>query len=232
MGRISKNAPAPSTVRSRMSRKIQKIREERQKLINMRLEQDENESGDPESSFEEDSSLKEKLQHWANSFRISKRAVDSLLNILVSSGIDCLPKNHRTLLKTPTNVEIRNLAGGNFWFNGLEKCLEQVFSSLDRDLAIGLNFNIDGLPLYNSSNICFYPILASIHGMPNIPTMVVAIWCGEGKPNGLNHFLRRFLNELKHLLQNDFIINNRRITLHVRCFICDTPARAFIKGKT
>lgn len=60
--------------------------------------------------------------------------------------------------------------------------------------------------------------------------MTVAIWCGEGKPNELNEYLSLFVQELNHLLLNGAMINGRYITIRFRCILCDTPARAFIKG--
>lgn len=108
--------------------------------------------------------LKEKLQRWSCENRIAKRAVDGLLSILINAGIKSLPKNHRTLQRTPTNIEINEIAGGQLWYHGLAKCLRNIFSTLDRDIAIELNFNVDGLPIYNSSKLSFWPILASIHG--------------------------------------------------------------------
>lgn len=108
--------------------------------------------------------IEEKLRRWSCENRISKRAVDGLLSVLNSAGMKFLPKNHRTLLKTPTNIEINEVAGGKLWYNGLTKCLINVFSTLNQDITIKLNFNIDGLPIFNSSKMSFYPILASIHG--------------------------------------------------------------------
>lgn len=60
--------------------------------------------------------------------------------------------------------------------------------------------------------------------------MTVAIWCGDGKPTVLNDYFRFFVQELNHLLLNGLLINGRKITIRFRCFVCDTPARAFIKG--
>lgn len=110
------------------------------------------------------SSLEENLRDWGNRNRISKRATDDLLSILIAHGLDWLPKNHRTLFKTPTNIILQDIAGGKFWFKGIGKCLEEIFFNLDRDVSFSLDINIDGLPLYNSSTIAFYPILAGIHG--------------------------------------------------------------------
>lgn len=109
--------------------------------------------------------LRTKIRNWASQYKISKNAIDKLLAVLVSSGIQTVPKNHRTLQKTPTNIEIKNVAGGLYWYNGLGKCLRQIFSNIDKDIEISLNINMDGLPLFKSSTTTFWPILAAIHGM-------------------------------------------------------------------
>lgn len=66
--------------------------------------------------------------------------------------------------------------------------------------------------------------------MRHIKPMVIAIWSGEGKPTVLNEFLEPFVNELNDLLRDGISINGHQIAICVRCFICDSPARAFIKG--
>lgn len=67
--------------------------------------------------------------------------------------------------------------------------------------------------------------------MHHIRPMVVAVWCGVGKPSVLNDFFGPFVTELNHLIKNPILINTYQITVCFRCFICDTPARAFIKGE-
>lgn len=155
----------------RMHRQRKKMKRERQKLLDMQLFQNQiqnsihNSSLSGESSISSQPSLRNELRDWANSHRITKRALDGLLSILNSNGINSVPKNHRTLLNTPVNLEIINIAGGLLWYNGLEKSIKQIFSKIDCDVTISLNINVDGLPLYKSSSIQFWPILASINGM-------------------------------------------------------------------
>lgn len=60
--------------------------------------------------------------------------------------------------------------------------------------------------------------------------MIVGIWCGEGKPNNLDEFLSQFVAELNIILQNGITVNGHNVKIGIRCFICDAPARAFIKG--
>lgn len=106
--------------------------------------------------------VKNQLRKWATEHRISKIAINDLLPILKSNGMSYLPLNYRTLQETPTNVDIPYVAGGKMWYNGLRNCVEKVYSTLSNDCTIYLKFNIDGLPLYKSSKISFWPILASI----------------------------------------------------------------------
>lgn len=173
--------PISNKIRARMHRQRKNLKNsfrkrEQQVLLNnnghIHIAQPENSLSENESV---ESPIKTRIRDWANMHRVSKRALDDLLAILVASGIDSVPKNHRTLQKTPTNIEIINVGGGHFCFNGLKKCIGQIFSNLDRDIKISLNFNIDGLPLYKSSTITFYPILAAIHGMHKKKIKVISM---------------------------------------------------------
>lgn len=60
--------------------------------------------------------------------------------------------------------------------------------------------------------------------------MTIAIWCGDSKPSDCNAYLSEFVTELKHLLENGLKVNDHEIVIRIRCFICDTPARALLKG--
>lgn len=66
--------------------------------------------------------------------------------------------------------------------------------------------------------------------MRDIKPMVIAIWCGFSKPNSLTEYLQPFVDELNYLIRNGITINDYQINLSIRCFICDAPARAFLKG--
>lgn len=47
------------------------------------------------------------------------------------------------------------------------------------------------------------------------------------KPSA-NDYLRKFVNELKSVINNGFIYNNRLIEIKLSTIICDTPAKSFI----
>lgn len=112
--------------------------------------------------------LNESLRIWATEHYIKRRALTALLKILVSVGFTSLPKDSRTLLNTPRIVEIENRAGGKYWHNGIGNCLRQIFAKLNTDLRIEINISMDGLPLFKSSPVVFWPILFNIHGIPDV----------------------------------------------------------------
>lgn len=161
-----KRRPLSTYDRVKLHRRRKALKNERTILLNERFNQIQNRDNSENNACceNQETELRAKIRNWVNSNHISRRAVDKLLNILNSCGIRAVPKNHRTLLETPIKIKINVLAGGEFWYNGLEKCLKQIFCKLDRDIEISLNINIDGLRIYNSSPICLHPILASIHG--------------------------------------------------------------------
>lgn len=158
--------------RVRRFREKKQIFEQREKLIQNRLEADNNQSNDfqLETDFKSkpQDSLQQSLREWAIEYRITSRAINGLLKILICYGFSWLPADYRTLLNTPRNIQLSSIANGQFWYNGIAKNLEFIFSNLDRDINISLNFNVDGLPLFNSSKKTFSPILCSIHGKKNI----------------------------------------------------------------
>lgn len=105
----------------------------------------------------------EKLRAWSIEYNIARRALNDLLKLLVSFGLD-LPIDSRTLMQTPKSVNISDVANGKFWFNGLECNLRRILNKVNRDMNISLNINIDGLPLFNSSKIQMWPILINLNG--------------------------------------------------------------------
>lgn len=66
--------------------------------------------------------------------------------------------------------------------------------------------------------------------MPDIQPFVIGIWSGIRQPNDLNEFLKPFVEDIDNAIKNQIIVNGYRIEVEIRCFICDSPARSFLKG--
>lgn len=109
-------------------------------------------------------SLEEKLRVWSHKHNITRMAMNDLLNILIFFGFTMLPKDSRTLMLTPRNIEIKDVANGRLWYNGVESNIRRIFRTLEENLTLFLNFNVDRIPLFNSSKTEFWPILTNLHG--------------------------------------------------------------------
>lgn len=174
------------------------------------------------------------LRKWVAEYNITLRALQALLAILNNDACPHirLPKDPRTIMHTPRTVEVISLDedGSQYWHQGIDVCLRERFKDLRADTAIQLDINIDGLPLFRSSSKCFWPILARVYGQDSIAPMPVGIFYGLAKPKNPDVYIRPFVDELKGILVNGLTINGHKLTVTLRCFICDTPARAMIKG--
>lgn len=62
--------------------------------------------------------------------------------------------------------------------------------------------------------------------------MVVGIYSGYGKPKTVQNFLNPLVTELEKILRKGLVVQKVKFSVSIRYFICDSPARAFIKGKT
>lgn len=70
----------------------------------------------------------------------------------------------------------------------------------------------------------------NVHERSEIAPMAVGIFYGEKNPENAQIYFEPFVAELKTILQNGIKINGFTLNVSIRCFICDSPARAFVKG--
>ncbi|ELT99971.1 hypothetical protein CAPTEDRAFT_107368, partial [Capitella teleta] len=91
-----------------------------------------------------------------------------------------------------------------------------------------LHFNVDGLPLFKSSSEQLWPILCQIINKSCKP-FIVGLYSGKLKPSDPHEYLSQFVDELQPLFNNGFLFNGKTFGLVSAGFICDTPARAYLK---
>jgi len=183
-----------------------------------------------------DNELLHDLRNWSFAFKIRHNAINALIKILrhtPHSQFNTLPKNARTLLKTPRKTaEIVTLSGGSYYHFGVSNTLEVLllhYKSISLKVSeINLLINIDGLPLSRSSPKSFWPILLS----DDISNQVymVGLFFGQKKPNNANEFLQQFVTELIPLIQRGYHSDmlNCDIKVNIKAIICDAPAKSFI----
>ena len=100
-------------------------------------------------------------------YTIQHNATDDLLKLLKRNGlanVDSLPSSAHTLLKTDTVVRTKETPGMNYVYFGLMASLKKNFNKYpqetkDKTGRMEISMNIDGLPLFRSSNTYLWPIL-------------------------------------------------------------------------
>jgi len=141
-------------------------------------------------------SICDKLCYWILQYKISHNGVDSLLSILRSEGIK-VPKDVRTLMKTPKTKEITNITNGSYIYLGLQNMLLPLLKInnanihiTDKELKVGIN--IDGPPIARSSKSQLWPILISILNCNSIISenvIPIGIYHGYKKPHSIEEYL-------------------------------------------
>lgn len=126
------------------------------------------------------------IKSWASNHSITHMAIHDLMKLLNEeiSNIN-LPIDGRTVMETPRQIKIVDniVLGGKYWHYGVQKALFNALANenIKNDMTIHLTINIDGLPLYNSSQIEFWPILVKVFEYDHIPPLIIGIYCGRGK---------------------------------------------------
>ena len=172
------------------------------------------------------------LRYWATSYSISLVALSALLSILKLFHPK-LPKDGRTLLKTQAHVATTQIQGGEYHHFGLVQGILSRLKCLTLPVnltALTLQFNIDGLPLFKSSRLQFWPILAMLKCDYTKSPFIVGIFCGLSKPKCVVEYLQTFIDDLRNVLANGIVHNGKQLIVQVSSFVCDAPARAFVKN--
>lgn len=177
----------------------------------------------------------EELRDWAlrGNPTIHTR-VDELLLILRKRLLPDLPKTAKTFLQTMKaqyDIEINEQDASEFVYFGISEQLKRIVNpSLHNDHIIHLLVNVDGLQLFKSSSKQFWPILCQVFCEENAyKPFPVAIYSGNHKPGDVNKYLHQFIIEINELQADGLLINGQRFSICIKRFICDRPARAFLK---
>ncbi|KYN06764.1 hypothetical protein ALC62_02282 [Cyphomyrmex costatus] len=142
-----------------------------------------------------------------------------------------LPLDPRCIVQTSVSMNIKSLNNGSYIHVGIKQGLVKRMESGIKPnfLQLNIDINIDGLPVSKSSSVDVWPILGRCIELYDQRPFVIGLFCGSGKPKPLDSYLKDFIDELI-ALQNDGINYNGQVfRIFVNCFICDAPARAYLK---
>ena len=102
--------------------------------------------------------------------------------------------------------------------NGIILKLEEFHDRLYQQCIIYIQINVDGLPLFKSSPLQFWPVLVRIvNPIPSEP-FIVTLWLGKSKPLNLE-FLQEFVIEFNDI-SNGFLVNDKEVLLQIHSIVC------------
>lgn len=188
-----------------------------------------------------DSGLEFILASWAIRHNITHSALNDLLtNLTKYSEFKHLPKDSRTLLKTPTTTTvIKTIKGGVYHHFGIGREIENLvrYNKDSIPSTLLLKVGIDGLPITKNPPSQMWPILGYFSNLPikKHDIFIIGAYYGKPKPEDCNEFLEDFVNELCHLINVGTMCGNKRVKIVLEALICDSPAKSFIfnvKGHT
>ena len=119
--------------------------------------------------------LLNELRQWALHNKISLTAMSQLLKLLNRAGIENLPLDARTVLKTPRTTKIVSMGMGEFWYDGITRNLIHSLSTLKViPDTIEIIVDVDGIPPFVSTGKDFWPISIRIFQIESIKRMFVS----------------------------------------------------------
>lgn len=90
--------------------------------------------------------------------------------------------------------------------------------------------NIDGASIHHSSKKHIWIILGIVYHLEyDAKPFLIGLYYGDSKPSSINEFLHDFIGEINDLITNGINIGNSHYNFNIKAFVCDTPARAYIK---
>jgi len=114
-------------------------------------------SSDESSDSDSPETFAEQLRRWAIKNNIANNVLNELLVILRNNNMN-VPKDSRTLKKTPKEVVARNMGDGFYIHYGLSDALTDFLMVNDYESEIiNMDVNVDGLPLCKSSSKNVWP---------------------------------------------------------------------------
>ncbi|KAJ8030886.1 hypothetical protein HOLleu_27427 [Holothuria leucospilota] len=191
------------------------------------------ESSDSSDSDSGRDTFEEGIRDWANKFEMKANALDQLLKFLKDNGHPNLPTCSRTLLKTPREVNVKSVSDMEYFHFGLMFMLEKVLekypeAQLHGKEELSLALNVDGLPLFKSTNASVWPVLCCIDNLSPTVVFPVSIAVGKSKPSN-NNFLQDTISDLNALISQGFCHRGQMLQISLKSIICDAPARAMVK---
>lgn len=172
--------------------------------------------------------FKNDLARWAVECKVELSTLSKLLFLLRNHMPDYdLPRQGRTLLKTPRYSTVISMDNGEYCHFGLKKgilrFLKGNHDKIDSD-QIDVQTGVDGFPV--SAETEGWPIMGRPVGSEEV--FLIGMFCGPSKPASANNFLRPFVDEAIDLVTNGIEYNGKTYRVRIHTLICDAVAKSYL----
>jgi predicted XRE-type DNA-binding protein len=178
------------------------------------------------------------IRKWVNGHDISQAALGEILDIMRPRFPE-LPKDPRTVMKldkaVDVNLDIRDVSGGQYYHFGIADQVTDQLAAMHFVVIggtgdnISLQINIDGVPLFKSTNGQLWPILGKIDKPVISDPFVIGLFYGLTKPVDLK-FLEEFVTDYNSVSTSGIMYGDAKLSVSISALVCDAPARALIKN--
>jgi hypothetical protein len=183
-----------------------------------------------DSEKESELSFQQLLTSW--SVGVPAHKLGDLLGILRNHKcFSYLPKDPRTLRKTPRVIKVVRFSSGSYYHFGVKEPLLNLLRSVNSPVStVQLLVNVDGFPLSDSSNSECWPILAVVRNVRELAQrpLRIGLYHGKVKPSNSNEFLSRFIDEMQILMESELPVDSSVLYVNKCSFVGDLPAMALI----
>ncbi|GAA50058.1 hypothetical protein CLF_104004 [Clonorchis sinensis] len=141
-----------------------------------------------------------------------------------------LPRDARTLMRTPRSCPTREVPPGEYIHLGIANGLRRVVPTYlpPQPHIIHLHMNVDEMKLHNNGTTVIWPILARIVRPLTSPVFLVGLYGGVRKPEDVRTYLHDVVHEFEELLRLGVVITGLHHQVMLDAIICDKPARPFV----
>ncbi|KER25019.1 hypothetical protein T265_07416 [Opisthorchis viverrini] len=174
-------------------------------------------------------SLADIFRDWMISTNVPFSTVNRLL-VSLQHKLPELPRDARTLMRTPRSCPTREVPPGEYIHLGIANGLRRVVPMYlpPQPHIIHLHMNVDGMKLHNNGTTVIWPILARIVRPFTSPVFLVGLYGGVRKPEDVCTYLHDVVQELEDLLRLGVVVNDLHHQVVLDAIICDKPARSFV----
>lgn len=167
--------------------------------------------------------IKNCIRENAIKFNLQRSCVTKMLKGF-GNYIPNLPKDYRSLLKTPRKTRIRKIKKGLYTHFDMLNTLQLLCKTNPESNVLICDFFVDGVAFFaDTRQKSFWVILGRCQGK----IFPIGFYHGQKQPQCFNDLLKDLVSDLK-LLRGGVLINNFPYTLKVRHFCLDTPAKAHV----